>query len=79
MDPSAEPRVEKEHIDRLEHGSVRSHAVSHHSGLEAHGFAADADELPKGYFTSKNFMGTMLAVSQVCSYKWQIDHTDAYR
>ena len=63
MDHNTEPRAEKEHIDQLEHGSVGSRAVSHHSGLGAHGYAADAHELPKGYFTSPYFLGTMTAVS----------------
>lgn len=63
MDAAREPNVEKHHADQLEHGSIAgSHHQSHHSGLGAAGFATDAHELPKGYFTSPYFLGTMTAV-----------------
>ena len=59
-----EPHAEKQHVDQLERGSVDgSRAVSDHSGLAAHNYVAEAEDLPKGYFMSPYFVGTMTAVS----------------
>ena len=46
-----------QNADHLEHssGSQPSH---HHD----HGFVAESDELPKGYFTTPYFIGTFFAV-----------------
>jgi hypothetical protein len=52
--------MEKDTIaHQLEHGSENSH----HDALASHGFAAESEELPKGYFTSFYFIGSMVAVS----------------
>ena len=53
--------AEKHHVDQLERDSVDGRR-SHHSGLGAHAYAAEAESLPKGYFYSPYFLGTMTAV-----------------
>jgi hypothetical protein len=59
-------------IRELEHGSqgsnVEPDAIFHEKGQRdadgvLHGFQSDLDNLPKGYYTSSFFVGTMLATA----------------
>ncbi|OAG10688.1 MFS general substrate transporter [Paraphaeosphaeria sporulosa] len=55
---------EKSHSEHVEQASS-SHDGSGHVaniGTDAHGFTADAEELPKGYYYSPFFLGTTVAI-----------------
>ncbi|KAF2827930.1 MFS general substrate transporter [Ophiobolus disseminans] len=55
----ADIHAEKQHADHVE--KVRG-SIDHTHGLDAHGFAAEVEELPKGYFYSPFFLGTTCAI-----------------
>jgi hypothetical protein len=53
--------MEKSHSEHVEQASS-SHDGSGNIGTDAHGFAAEAEELPKGYYYSPYFVGTTVAI-----------------
>ena len=60
---STDQREKESHIHETENvNHVLEHQNQHIEELVEKGFAADADELPKGYFTSVNFIGTFCAI-----------------
>ena len=55
------PANEKAVPSFREHERERD-SLGAHQDLFEHGFAADSDELPKGYFTSTYFLGSLIAI-----------------
>jgi hypothetical protein len=53
--------MEKSHSEHVEQASS-SHDGSENIGTDARGFAAEADELAKGYYYSPFFIGTTFAI-----------------
>ncbi|KAF2396251.1 trichothecene efflux pump [Trichodelitschia bisporula] len=68
---------EKQYVERVDHvsdGDVHVVKVTHADGVvdfvDAHAVGGSYEDMPKGYFTSYQFIGTMLAASfaAICSY-----------
>jgi hypothetical protein len=55
----AHQESEKQQVERVEQASSFRDGNEH---ADSHGFVADAEELPKGYFYSPFFLGTTCAV-----------------
>jgi hypothetical protein len=49
---------EKDSVQEIEH---QGHGY-HHEQVQAQGFEVESRDLPKGYFTSRYFLGTFVAV-----------------
>jgi MFS family permease len=53
---------QKHEINLAEDNAVEHHYIKDHDNVKGHDFTVDQDEIPKGYFLSANFIGSMFAI-----------------